>query len=54
MQLGSKSPVAKNGSTALVDVLAGEYEEDGDEVANAWGHDDLIDVNADDDDWGTW
>lgn len=51
MQLGSKS-ISKPGASFLVDALAGEFEEDGDEVAAAWGHDDLMDAKADDDDWG--
>ena len=38
-------------SNPIADAVAGEWE-DGDEVANAWGTDDLIDVNADADDWG--
>jgi SCY1-like protein 1 len=49
---GGRASVHKPGmSTALVDELAGEFEEDGDEVANAWGSSDLMDVNADGDDW---
>ncbi|KAK4689876.1 SCY1-like protein 1, partial [Tremellales sp. Uapishka_1] len=35
----------------VVDVLAAEYEDDEDEVAKAWGTDDLMDVHADTDDW---
>lgn len=34
---------------SLADQLAGEWEEE--DGGNAWGTDDLIDVNADDDDW---
>jgi SCY1-like protein 1 len=37
-------------NTSLVDTIAGEWD-DGDDVENAWGNEDLIDVNADDDDW---
>lgn len=57
MQLGGTTGGARAGvhkpgmSTSLVDELAGEFEEDGDEVANAWGSNDLMDVNADGDDW---
>lgn len=56
MQLGGSASHARQtgtaaGSTSLVDTLAGEFEEDGDEVANAWGSNDLMDVNADADDW---
>ena len=50
---GLKLGVAKSRDTngsSLVDTLAGEWE-DADDVANAWGTKDLIDVNADDDDW---
>ncbi len=49
MKLGGAKAKAANGSS-LADTLAGEWEE-ADEVANAWGTNDLIDVNADDDDW---
>lgn len=49
---GSGAGTHKAGlSTSLVDELAGEFEEDGNEVANAWGSSDLMDVNADGDDW---
>ncbi|KAJ9103371.1 hypothetical protein QFC19_004470 [Naganishia cerealis] len=55
MQLGGPSaggrPNKGGMSTSLVDELAGEFEEDGDEVANVWGSGDLLDVNADEDDW---
>lgn len=59
MQLGGSAShvrAAGNaaGSTSLVDTLAGEFEEDGDEVANAWGSNDLMDVNADADDWSKY
>lgn len=37
---------------SLADQLAGEWEEE--DGGNAWGTDDLIDVNADDDDWCTY
>lgn len=57
MQLGGASGSARPGvhkpalSTSLIDELAGEFEEDGDAVADAWGSNDLMDVNADGDDW---
>jgi flavin-dependent dehydrogenase len=54
MQLGGSRPSAKtaaSASSSIVDALAGEFEEDGDEVAKAWGQGDLMDVNADADDW---
>lgn len=59
MQLGGSASHARQagnaaGSTSLVDTLAGEFEEDGDEVANAWGSNDLMDVNADADDWSQY
>lgn len=38
---------------SLAETLAGEWE-DGEGVENAWGNDDLMDVNADGDDWGKW
>jgi hypothetical protein len=44
---GSKGPAP---GFSLVDTLAGEFEDD-DEVVKAWGTDDLMDVNADADDW---
>ena len=50
MRLGA-TKAAPLGGSSLVDSLAGEFEEDGDEVAKAWGTDDLMDVNADEDDW---
>ncbi|KAJ9095595.1 hypothetical protein QFC21_005466 [Naganishia friedmannii] len=55
MQLGGPSAGGRTNrvaaSSSLVDELAGEFEEDGDEVANVWGSNDLLDVNADEDDW---
>ncbi|KAJ9114995.1 hypothetical protein QFC22_005323 [Naganishia vaughanmartiniae] len=58
MQLGASSaagrPNRAAASTSLVDELAGEFEEDGDEVANVWGSGDLLDVNADEDDWSAF
>jgi SCY1-like protein 1 len=55
MQLGGSSASSRQNraiaSTSLVDELAGEFEEDEDEVANVWGSGDLLDVNADEDDW---
>ncbi|OCF38137.1 SCY1 protein kinase [Kwoniella heveanensis BCC8398] len=47
---GQKATPAKS---SLADTLAGEWEEDED-TANAWGNDDLMDVNADDDDWSAF
>lgn len=46
MKLGGAKP--KPGAN-LMDELAAELDDD--EVANAWGTDDLMDVNADADDW---
>jgi SCY1-like protein 1 len=48
---GAKAKSKPN--TSLADTLAGEWE-DGDEVENAWGTEDLIDVNADGDDWAAF
>ncbi len=45
---GAKSKVATR-ATGLADVLAEDFESD--EMAKAWGTDDLMDVNADADDW---
>ena len=42
---GSKKP-----TSGLAEELAAEWDDD--DVGNAWGNDDLIDVNADADDWG--
>ena len=39
----------KTANTALEEVM-GDWDDEG--VENAWGTDDLIDVNADEDDWG--
>ncbi|WOO79216.1 N-terminal kinase-like protein [Vanrija pseudolonga] len=47
MKLGGAAKAHK--PTDLADALAADFEDD--EVANAWGNDDLINVNADDDDW---
>jgi SCY1-like protein 1 len=58
MQLGGGTSLSSASraaeSSSLADALAGEFEEDGDEVANAWGQGDLMDVNADADDWSEW
>ena len=51
MKLGGTAAKAK--PTSLVDTIAGEWDED-DDAANAWGNEDLIDVNADDDDWAAF
>lgn len=47
MKLGGAKP--KLAGANLMDELAAELDDD--EVANAWGTDDLMDVNADTDDW---
>jgi len=49
MKLGGAKPET-NASPSLADAVAGGWE-DADEVATAWGTNDLIDVNADHDDW---
>lgn len=53
MKLGGagKKTSTSQTTSSLIDSLAGEWE-DADSVANAWGNDDLIDINADADDWG--
>ncbi|ODO05374.1 SCY1 protein kinase [Cryptococcus wingfieldii CBS 7118] len=48
----TKKPQAKQKS--LADQLAEEYEDDDDDGMNAWGNDDLMDVNADQDDWSAF
>lgn len=51
MKLGAaKKPAV---STSVADSVAAEWEDDG-SAANAWGNDDLIDVNADEDDWAAF
>jgi len=52
MKLGGTKPKATKAS--LADTLADEWDEGDDEVENAWGNDDLIDVNADEDDWAAF
>ena len=50
MKLGGGPKVKAPTSSTLADSVAGEWEE-AEEVANAWGTNDLIEVDADDDDW---
>ena len=50
MKLGGATAKKPQSAPKLADMVADEWE-DG-EVANAWGNEDLIDVNADADDWG--
>jgi len=52
MKLGGVKP--KTIKTSLADTLADEWDEGDEEVENAWGNDDLIDVNADEDDWAAF
>lgn len=53
MKLGATK--AKAPSSSLADTLAGEWDDaDDGGVENAWGTDDLIDVNADEDDWAAF
>jgi SCY1-like protein 1 len=52
MKLGGAKKSA-GPSSLVAEVIADEWADgDGDAVENAWGTDDLIDVNADADDWG--
>jgi hypothetical protein len=45
----------QNEARSIVDALAAEYEEDeAGSVGDAWGDGDLMDVNADEDDWSEW
>ncbi|WWD19545.1 hypothetical protein CI109_104006 [Kwoniella shandongensis] len=50
LKLGGKKAAATPSN--LADVVAGEWEEE--DAGNAWGMDDLIDVNADQDDWSAF
>lgn len=49
MKLGGVKPKTQ---PSVADAVAGEWDDDG--VENAWGTEDLIDVNADDDDWAAF
>ena len=61
---GMKLGGAKKPKASLADTLASEWDDGpngwdddaaaADEVGNAWGNDDLIDVNADNDDWAAF
>lgn len=51
MQLGGVKKSALDNTSSLADALAAEFEEDAEEVGDAWGDGDLMDVNADGDDW---
>jgi SCY1-like protein 1 len=53
MQLGGKSH-ATTANASLADQLAEEAAASATLEGNPWGTDDLIDVNADEDDWGKW
>lgn len=50
MKLGGNKTAAKS---SLADTVAGGWDDE-EEVENAWGNDDLIDVNADEDDWAAF
>lgn len=51
MQLGGNKQSSASKTAALAAELAGEAEG---EATNAWGTDDLMDVNADEDDWSAF
>lgn len=55
MQLGGSSKSTqrqqKEAGASLADTLAAEYEDEEESVGDAWGDGDLMDVNADADDW---
>lgn len=53
MQLGGKSH-AITANASLADQLAEEAAASATPEGNPWGTDDLIDVNAGEDDWGKW
>ncbi|OCF77226.1 SCY1 protein kinase [Kwoniella mangroviensis CBS 8886] len=42
------------GPSSLVDMVASEWDDNDNDGGNAWGNDDLIDVNADEDDWSAF
>ena len=50
LKLGGNKAKAKSTTNAALDEVMGDWDDEG--VENAWGTDDLIDVNADEDDWG--
>jgi SCY1-like protein 1 len=50
MKLGGVKKAEKK--SALAELTSEWDDAEGDEVENAWGNEDLIDVNADEDDWG--
>jgi SCY1-like protein 1 len=51
--VGARAGAGKTGlSSSWMDELSGEFEQD--EVADAWGSGDLMDVNADGDDWSEY
>jgi SCY1-like protein 1 len=50
MKLGGAKAKGKSTTNSALDEVMGDWDDEGPE--NAWGTDDLIDVNADDDDWG--
>lgn len=52
MRLGGNKP--KTVAPNLADVLADEWHDADEGVESAWGNDDLIDVNADTDDWAAF
>ena len=54
MQLGGPAKInqrQQKETSSLADTLAAEYEDEEDSVGDAWGDGDLMDVNADTDDW---
>lgn len=51
MQLGGNKQSSASKTAALAAELVGEAEG---EATNAWGTDDLMDVNADEDDWSAF
>ncbi|WWC91608.1 uncharacterized protein L201_006554 [Kwoniella dendrophila CBS 6074] len=55
LKLGGNSKTQAQRSSNLADVVASEWDDDNDnDAGNAWGNDDLIDVNADEDDWSAF
>ncbi|WWC64691.1 uncharacterized protein I303_107302 [Kwoniella dejecticola CBS 10117] len=56
LKLGGNAKKAVAGSSNLADMVASEWDDNDDDndAHNAWGTDDLIDVNADQDDWSAF
>lgn len=54
MQLGGGKPSAAANSNVAADWALEAAAEADTSQGNPWGNDDLMDVNADEDDWSEW